>query len=284
MAEKQLKSIKFQGLNTTYVIPEVDPTSTVSGDAADAKVVGDHINNQNNPHDVTIEQIGAAPAGFGLGEDSIWLSDDIDIDSIVKCGWYSYGASNISVNKPYNIGNIFVLARGTTGTCTQLATSRNNSAVFMKVRVMYDNGIWSAWEEFSPSSFAPATHNHAASEITSGTLAVARGGTGGTSALAARKQLGTANSYNIGSNDTASQYDGVYYGWVQTNHYATPNTTNNYGDAYYTIVDSNGIFHIGLQLNQATSINWYKQYGENNVIYSSTQPSGSKGMIWLKPV
>lgn len=175
MAEKQLKSIKFQGLNTTYVIPEVDPTSTVSGDAADAKVVGDHINNQSNPHNVTLEQI-------------------------------------------------------------------------------------------------------------SGTLPVVKGGTGGTTALEARRKLGTANSYNIFP-DGASQYNNVSYGWVQTNHFASPTAANGgYGDGYYTILDSNGIFHVGTQLNQASSITWSKLYGEKNIIYSSTQPTGTKGMIWLKPV
>lgn len=116
----------------------------------------EHIGDLGNPHNVTIAQIGAAPAGYGLGGDAVWLSDGTDIDSVVQCGWYSYGANNISTNKPYTIGNIFVLARGTSGTCTQLATSRNNAAVYMKVRVMYDNGIWSTWEEFSPSAFAPA--------------------------------------------------------------------------------------------------------------------------------
>ena len=45
MAEKQLKSIKFPGLNDVYTIPIVstDPTLTQDGDAADAKVVGEAI-------------------------------------------------------------------------------------------------------------------------------------------------------------------------------------------------------------------------------------------------
>lgn len=60
MAEKKLKTLQFEGLNTTYVLPEVDPTSSISGDAADAKIVGDHLTDNNNPHGITLEQLGAS--------------------------------------------------------------------------------------------------------------------------------------------------------------------------------------------------------------------------------
>ena len=43
MANKPLKSITFPGLTDTYTIPQVDSTLTVSGDAADAKAVGDQL-------------------------------------------------------------------------------------------------------------------------------------------------------------------------------------------------------------------------------------------------
>ena len=41
MAEKILKGINFPGLEDTYLIPEVDSTLSKSGQAADAKVVGE---------------------------------------------------------------------------------------------------------------------------------------------------------------------------------------------------------------------------------------------------
>ena len=44
MANKPLKSIKFPGLNDTYTVPEVDDTLATTGAAADAKKVGDEIN------------------------------------------------------------------------------------------------------------------------------------------------------------------------------------------------------------------------------------------------
>lgn len=43
MANVPLKSIKFPGLEDTYTVPQIDSTLTQSGQAADAKVVGDEI-------------------------------------------------------------------------------------------------------------------------------------------------------------------------------------------------------------------------------------------------
>lgn len=44
MANKPLKSIQFPGLSDTYTVPQVDATLATSGAAADAKKVGDEIN------------------------------------------------------------------------------------------------------------------------------------------------------------------------------------------------------------------------------------------------
>ena len=52
-----------------------------------------------------------------------------------------------------------------------------------------------------PTSMTPTAHNHSASEITSGTLAVARGGTGATTAEAARTNLGVAPAPIISQTD-----------------------------------------------------------------------------------
>lgn len=50
----------------------LDPTLTLEGTAADAAAVGRHINNKNNPHGVTAEQIGALP--LAGGELTGWLT------------------------------------------------------------------------------------------------------------------------------------------------------------------------------------------------------------------
>lgn len=48
---------------------------------------------------------------------------------------------------------------------------------------------------------APSSHNHSTSNITSGTLPIARGGTGASSASAARTALGAAPAYSYGTDD-----------------------------------------------------------------------------------
>ena len=55
------------------------------------------------------------------------------------------------------------------------------------------------------SKFAPASHNHSAGNITSGTLPIARGGTGATS-VAIKALLGTSA---IGSSTKPLYYDGA---------------------------------------------------------------------------
>ena len=115
---------------------------------------------------------------------------------------------------------------------------------------------------YSDVGAAAASHNHSAANITSGTLPIARGGTGATDADHARSSLQTACSYNIG--DSPSGYDGVAWGWVLTNYHASPSAANSWGDGYYMSVDSTGVLRLGRQLNQATSITWSKVYGENN--------------------
>ena len=64
------------------------------------------------------------------------------------------------------------------------------------------------------SAYAAKTHNHAASEITSGTLGLARGGTGGTTALTARTSLGAANVSFATSAPTSTQNTGDL--WFET--------------------------------------------------------------------
>jgi hypothetical protein len=77
MAEIQLKTLKIPGLDDTYVIPNgteiiqsnEEPTDAPVGSFwldTDAEqgvdIIAEHVANMDNPHNVTCEQIGAAPA------------------------------------------------------------------------------------------------------------------------------------------------------------------------------------------------------------------------------
>lgn len=64
--------------------------------------IGDHVGNKNNPHNVTIEQIGAAPTGYGYGGQSVALknnsliADEDDLDNeLAKI----YDAMNVGETK-----------------------------------------------------------------------------------------------------------------------------------------------------------------------------------------
>lgn len=148
MAEKRLRTIEFRGLGTTYTIPEVDPTSSVTGNAADAKVVGDHIKDKENPHGVTVEQIGAAPSGYGLGEKTARIVSDAD--AAKTNGFYAM-SGNSAVNYPANYpnfcyGSLFVEVRYTNA-IFQTIRFANISAE----RYSNDGGTtWSAWEYINP--------------------------------------------------------------------------------------------------------------------------------------
>lgn len=61
------------------------------------KAAEEHINNEDNPHNVTREQIGAAPAGYGLGNDVSYVTPET-IDTTYKSGWYNYNGAGTKLN------------------------------------------------------------------------------------------------------------------------------------------------------------------------------------------
>ena len=112
----------------------LDTTLTQSGQAADAKVVGDriseHTNNTSNPHGVTAAQIGAAETS------------------------HSHSATEIT-------SGTLPVARGGTGN-----TSVDTAPTSGSTKMVTSGGVYTAL-----SGKAASTHNQAASTITAGTFA-----------------------------------------------------------------------------------------------------------------
>lgn len=101
-----------------------------------------HAGRRDNPHGVTATQVGAAPAGYGLGADSVKVDS---WDKATKNGFYrSSGGSftgdahGIVVSYPYG-----------EGTCDQLAWSTWNNTHEMATRRI-QNGVPREWEYINP--------------------------------------------------------------------------------------------------------------------------------------
>lgn len=93
----------------------------------------------------TLADLGAAPAGFGLGVSPNELSDT-DFNNITKNGWYGFGNQNSYTNAP------------PIGYATLTVSSRANDTIVQEVtngvgktvRRVHVDGAWSAWEWINP--------------------------------------------------------------------------------------------------------------------------------------
>lgn len=122
-----------------------------------------HAQNQANPHGVSAEQIGAVPIGF-YGD---------NIDSLVTAGFYRVqSGQNLPAGIDY--GNVVVVRTPGADTVAQIAVSYSNQFMYFRGGVVKSPATeWQPWSKVSIDG-----HAHDASNITSGTLPVARGGTG----------------------------------------------------------------------------------------------------------
>lgn len=130
MTEIQLKTLKFQNDENIYIIP-----SKVS----------------DLDWDLTVEDISAAPAGFGLGTYGKKLSTSDDLNNIYHSGFYRWDYAPI--NAPYNNGIMLVLSNYKERLAQVVWITENNKFLY---RTTQNNSIWTAWADCSPSAFAPA--------------------------------------------------------------------------------------------------------------------------------
>ena len=118
--------------------------------------------------------------------------------------FFCAGGGNTCTNKPSGIDNFgMYVIQSASGWYTQILYGSDDD---MYTRRWASNS-WTGWVKFYSTGNKPtaaaigaaaASHNHSAANITSGTLAIARGGTGATTAAAARTALGITPA-NIGA-------------------------------------------------------------------------------------
>ena len=102
----------------------------LSGEGSDIDLSGyatkdelnSHTNDKNNPHGVTIEQIGAAPAGYGLGGEAKQLTSADNLDDIWQNGnyWWTWSVPT----------NAYVFDYDTQGAYEYMRVDGENSGVF----------------------------------------------------------------------------------------------------------------------------------------------------------
>lgn len=103
----------------------------------------EHAKSRDNPHKVTAEQVGAAPAGYGLGlENGLYLNDcnDAVAFGLFMVGWQT-------ANNPLNTyGALLVLPHNNTEK-TQILTSSNTKTILVRHE---EGGEWKPWEWENP--------------------------------------------------------------------------------------------------------------------------------------
>lgn len=135
----------FQGLDA--VLKEY--LGLIAEQAGTARVpISRTINGHSLASDVELSNrdVGAAPAGFGLGGDTSEPPTG-DLNDLTECGWYAFTTTN--QNRPFNYGSLMVSNRYG-NQITQVAFNPlmgGNGE--MCVRHFYD-GTWSEWEYINP--------------------------------------------------------------------------------------------------------------------------------------
>ena len=100
--------------------------------------------------------IGAAPDGFGLGDDATLISADTDLNSITKNGWYQF--SEPPIHAPTNnqdgwdggYSALFVSSRNS-AIVTQIIFCSNTLDVYgCQIKRIFASGKWYPWEWVNP--------------------------------------------------------------------------------------------------------------------------------------
>ena len=143
-----------------YVLEEIQTnipvTSTPEDDAEiwidpdDTTVEASHVNNKNNPHGVTIAQIGAAPAGYGLGEN--FGKTAVDLNTITTIGFYqTTGSATKNAPDHYTMYSALLVQRRASHVYQTLYCADGYPNTVMAMRYSADGGAtWQPWEWVNP--------------------------------------------------------------------------------------------------------------------------------------
>ena len=134
-------AVKLQGYINNSVVPAVNDklsASELSGAVADTV--------EQTLGSITPDKIGAAPAGFGLGETVKWIYAPETLADYIHSGFYSW-SSGVS-DAPFSAGSMIVIKRSA-GYAFQVAFRDDIKKTEMAVRKLTAS-TWGEWEWINP--------------------------------------------------------------------------------------------------------------------------------------
>lgn len=107
-----------------------------------------HIENNSNPHSVTPAQIGAAPAGYGLGkQNEVVITSLSALDNTYLNGWYKFQTFNEESIDGHQLGMLYV--NSSTSSVEQILVPYRKP--YRLIRVYHAEDGWGVWEYENPS-------------------------------------------------------------------------------------------------------------------------------------
>lgn len=168
----------YSGTETAFVealanVPGhiADTTKHITADeraAWNGKAAGTHASQHasSGSDPITPASIGAAPAGYGLGEIAINITNcDDEIDN----GWYQWGT--VCENMPFTYGCMLVLKRGT-NSITQIAFEQASNER-IKFRTKMSAASFSDWVDISTSK--NPNYTYSTTDLTAGSSSLTTG-------------------------------------------------------------------------------------------------------------
>lgn len=170
--------IDLSGFATKDYVDNIKhPISSVNNKTGEVVLTAEDVGARPNTWMPTPADIGAAPAGYGLGAASNAISH-CDLNDIVENGWYCFNSNSEIANIPENKPSLlFVESFYNTNYCKQTVTVLGTKGVsYMRMR---HGGVWGAWKTLAEAhGSAPAGYGlglEVSPEITDANQAVANG-------------------------------------------------------------------------------------------------------------
>ena len=127
-------------LNAIPITSDVPSDAEMWIDPDEETVEESHINNKNNPHGVTVDQIGAAPSGYGLGGGCKSINSVFNISAN---GWWITNGDTPS--------DVWLLCQSrVTNNSNDITVDAWNMSGTAKYKITKRNGTWGEWESEFP--------------------------------------------------------------------------------------------------------------------------------------